>query len=51
MNLVSDSYSDAVLTLTLDDIQVELLDGPHADLLEFCVQEHLHHGGGKVLTG
>lgn len=49
--ICSNSHGVAVLTFTLDDVQVELLDGSHADLLELRVQKHLHHGRGEVLAG
>ena len=39
------------LTFTLDDVQVELLDGPHADLLQLAVHQHLQQRGGQVLAG
>lgn len=39
------------LTFALDDIEVELLNGPHADLLQLCVEQHLHQGRGQMLAG
>lgn len=39
------------LTFTLDDIQVELLNGSHADLFKFGVEEHLHERRGQMFTG
>lgn len=39
------------LTFALYDIEVELLNGPHADLFQLSVQQHLHQGRGQMLAG
>lgn len=51
MDLEIAPHQQQVLTFTLDDIQVELLNGTHADLFEFCVHQHLQQGRGQMLTG
>lgn len=40
-----------VLTFTLNHVQVELLHGPHADLLQLRVQQHLHQRRGQMFAG
>lgn len=41
----------AALTFTLNHVQVELLDGSHADLLQLRVQQHLHQRRGQMFAG